>query len=71
VKNEMKVDLNKKLTLTKWQLLQMLLIFISIGAGITLINNLLGFVLIGITIIILALPIIFKVFGEKETDESD
>jgi len=67
----MKVDLNKKLTLTKWQLLQMLLIFISIGAGITLINNLLGFVLIGITIIILALPIIFKVFGEKETDESD
>ncbi|HKJ30796.1 MAG TPA: hypothetical protein VKA34_03165 [Balneolales bacterium] len=62
----MKIDFSEEITLTKWGLLQLILIFLAIGAGATLLNNLLGFLFVGVTVLVFAFPILNKVFGEKK-----
>ena len=55
-------DLNKTIKLTRYQLIQLTLICLSLGAGITLIQSLLGFVVIGASLIFVIYPIIKKIF---------
>lgn len=66
----MKIDLNEEIKITKWNLLQLILICLAIGAGGTLLNPTLGLVFIGITILFFALPILIKLFGAKDGQSS-
>ena len=59
-------DLNKTIKLTHYQLIQLTLICLSLGAGITLIQSLLGFIVIGVSLIFLIYPIIQKI---RESDK--
>ena len=58
----MKIDLAEKIEITRWQLIQLVLIFLSLGAGATLLNPLLGLVIVGTAILIFALPLITKIW---------
>jgi len=67
----MKIDLSEKLTLTRWNLIQITLISVAIGAATTLLEAIIGFVIIGLTILVFAAPLFIKIFGGTKNDEID
>lgn len=62
-KNGIIIDLSQEKTVTLWQTIQLILICFALGAGFTILNNSLGFVIIGMAILILAFPIVYKRVG--------
>ena len=58
----MKIDLGEEIKLTRWQFIQIILICCSLGAGLTLLNVLMGLVVVGVTVLILAMPLLLKVW---------
>lgn len=65
----MKFDLSEELTITKWNAIQLVLLCLGMGAGITLLNSLLGFVVIGVVLVVFALPIFLKIFGVTSNEK--
>lgn len=63
----MKIDLDQEIKLTKYNMLQIFLICLALGAGLALLNDTLGIAIIGAAVLFFALPIIIKVFGHETT----
>lgn len=62
VKKE-RFDLDKEIKISRYQIIQLILLCLSAGAGIALINGTLGFVVLGMSILFLLFPIINKIMG--------
>ena len=58
----MKIDLSEQIKLTRWQFIQTVLICCALGAGLTLLNVLMGLVVVGVTVLILSMPLLLKVW---------
>lgn len=64
------VDMEKETKITRYQLIQILLVCLAAGAGVTLINQGLGFVIIGLVLLFLLMPIILKILEKDKKDEA-
>ncbi|GAI12884.1 unnamed protein product [marine sediment metagenome] len=62
------VDMEKETKITRYQLIQILLVSLAAGAGVTLINQGLGFVIIGLVLLFLLMPIILKIMEKDKTE---
>lgn len=62
---KMKIDFSEQIKLTRWQLIQLILVCSALGAGATLIEPLLGLIVVGIAIIFFAMPIIQKIWENQ------
>lgn len=64
----MKVDFDETTTLTKWQIIQIVMVCLAIASFFTMLNTVFGYIFIGGAVIVFALPIIVKIFGAKKDE---
>ena len=63
------IDLGEEKKLSLWQIIQLIMVCVALGAGFTLVNSVIGFVLVGTAIIVLAMPLIHKILGGVSHEE--